>query len=161
MRNEVNPIPDGYSAPVPSLVVDGAAAAIDFYTKAFGAKETGRMAGPNGKIVHADLSIGSGHIMLADPMMGSKSPKALGGSPVTICLYVENSDKVVERAISSGASVVRPVQDEFWGDRAGQVRDPFGHIWYILTRVEDLSKISREEMRKRGEAFFQAETAKV
>ncbi|HEY6051554.1 MAG TPA: VOC family protein [Thermoanaerobaculia bacterium] len=161
MRNDVNPIPNGYTAPVPSLVVDGAAAAIDFYTKAFGAKENGRMAGPDGKIVHADLSIGEGHIMLADPMMGAKSPKALGGTPVTICIYVENSDKVVERAVSSGASVLRPVQNEFWGDRAGQVRDPFGHIWYVLTRVEDLSKISPEEMRKRGEAFFQAETVRA
>jgi PhnB protein len=161
MKDRVNPIPEGYSAPVPSLVVDGAAAAIEFYKKAFGAKETGRMAGPDGKIVHADLAIGSGHIMLADPMMGSKSPKALGGTPVTICLYVQNSDDVFERAISSGASVVRAMQDEFWGDRSGLVRDPFGHIWYLLTRVEDSSKISTEEMKKRADAFFQVETARA
>jgi PhnB protein len=154
MANRVQSIPSGYSAPVPSLTVDGAADAIDFYKMAFGAKETGRMAGPDGKIMHADLAIGGGHIMLADenPQMGTKSPKAFGGSPVTICLYVENTDEVFQRAVSAGAKTVRPVQNEFWGDRAGQVKDPFGYNWYLLQRVEE---VSPEEMRTRMAAMFE------
>ena len=151
MKGTVKPIPDGYSAPVPSLVVDGAAAAIDFYKKAFGAKETGRMPTPDGKIMHADLAIGGGHIMLADELPGmGKSPKTLGGTPVTINIWVEDADKVFERATAAGGTSVRPVQDEFWGDRAGLIRDPFGHNWYILTRKED---VPREEMQKRMSAL--------
>lgn len=151
MKGTVKPIPDGYSAPVPSLVVDGAAAAIDFYKKAFGAKETGRMPTPDGKIMHADLAIGGGHIMLADELPGmGKSPKTLGGTPVTINIWVDDADKVFERAAAAGGTSVRPVQDEFWGDRAGLIRDPFGHNWYILTRKED---VPREEMQKRMSAL--------
>ena len=153
MSNAVQPIPDGYSAPVPMLIVDGGAAAIDFYKRAFGAKENGRMEGPGGKLMHADLTVGGGHIMLSDafPDMGSKSPKGFGGSPVTICIYVANSDEVIKRAASAGGTITRPVQDEFWGDRAGQIRDPFGHNWYVLTHVEN---VSREEMEKRGAAMM-------
>ncbi len=152
MKASVKPIPDGYSAPVPSLVVDGAAAAIDYYKKAFGAKETGRMPTPDGKkIMHADLAIGDGHIMLNDELPGmGKSPKSLGGTPVTISIWVEDVDKVVERAAAAGGTTVQPVHDEFWGDRAGLIRDPFGHNWYILTRKEN---VSREEMQKRMSAL--------
>jgi PhnB protein len=158
MKGKVKPIPEGYAAPTPSLIIQGAAAAIDFYKKAFGAKEIMRMPGPNGKVGHADLAIGGGHIMLGDefPDMGNRSPKALGGSPVTVVLYVEDVDAVVKRAVAAGAKILRPVENQFWGDRAGQVADPFGHIWYILTHIED---VSNEEMEKRAGAL--AESAKV
>jgi PhnB protein len=148
MSHAVRPIPEGYEGPTAYLIVDGAAAAIAFYKKAFGAKEAGRFLNPDGKIGHADLTIGGGHIMLADasPEMGQRSPKAFGGSPVSLCIYVEDVDKVVAQAAAAGAKVIRPVADQFYGDRSGGLTDPFGHIWYVMTHVED---VSHEEMQKR------------
>jgi len=149
MKSKVTPILAGYEAPTPYLVVRGAAKAIDFYKKAFGAKEVMRMPGPDGKIGHADLSIGGGHIMLADesPEMGHKAPETVGGSSVSIVLYVENVDEVVRRATGAGAKLDRPVEDQFYGDRAGSVTDPFGHIWHVMTHIED---VSPEEMGRRA-----------
>ena len=148
MSTSVRPIPEGYEGPTAYLIVEGAAAAIDFYKKAFGAKELGRFPNPDGKIGHADLMIGKGHIMLADasPEMGAKAPGAFGGSPVSLCVYVENVDQVVQRAVAAGAKLTRPVADQFYGDRTGGLTDPFGHVWYVMTHVED---VSHEEMQKR------------
>jgi PhnB protein len=149
MNPSVRPIPAGYEGPTAYLIVDGAPAAIDFYKKAFGAKEIGRFQNPDGKIGHADVMIGGGHVMLADaaPEMGARPPAAFGGSPVSLCIYVEDVDKVVERAVAAGAKVTRPVADQFYGDRTGGVTDPFGHVWYVMTHVED---VSMEEMEKRA-----------
>ena len=151
MNPKVKPIPEGYEGPTAYLIVEGAAAAIDFYKKAFGAKETMRMAGPDGKIGHADVMIGGGHVMLADasPDMGIRGPKAFGGSPVSLCFYVEDVDRVVARAVAAGAKVTRPVADQFYGDRTGGLTDPFGHSWYVMTHVED---VPNEEMEKRAAA---------
>jgi PhnB protein len=148
MSSRVRPIPEGYEGPTAYLIVDGAAAAIEFYKKAFGAKETGRFLNPDGKVGHADLTIGGGHVMLADevPAMGIRGPGAFGGSPVSLCIYVENVDEVVERAVAAGARLTRPVANQFYGDRTGGLTDPFGHIWYVMTHVED---VSIEEIEKR------------
>lgn len=152
MKSQVKPIPEGYAAPTPYLVVQGAAAAIDFYKKAFGAKEVMRMPGPDGRIGHADVVIGGGHVMLADesPEMGHRGPKSFGGSPVSLVLYVEDVDSVVKQAVAAGATLTRPVKDEFYGDRTGGLTDPFGHVWYVMTHVED---VSDEEMGKRAAAL--------
>src|SRR5215831_206255 len=149
MKSKVQPILAGYEAPTPYIIVRGGAKAIDFYKKAFGAKEVMRMPGPDGKIGHADLAIGGGHIMLADesPEMGHKSPQTIGGSPVSIALYVENVDEIVRSATSAGAKLDRPVEDQFYGDRAGTITDPFGHIWHVMTHIED---VSEEEMGRRA-----------
>ena len=151
MNPKVKPIPEGYGSPTPYLIVEGAASAIDFYKEAFEAKETYRMAGPDGKVGHADLMIGGGHIMLADasPDMGIRGPASFGGSPVSLCFYVEDVDKVVARAVAAGAKLTRPVADQFYGDRTGGLTDPFGHSWYVMTHVED---VSNEEMEKRAAA---------
>jgi len=148
MSPKVTPVPKGFEALTPYLIIRGAAKAIDFYTKAFGAKETGRFPGPDGKIGHADLVIGGGHLMLADesPEMGHKSPDTIGGTAVSLVLYVDNVDDVVKKAVAAGGKLTRPVEDQFYGDRAGEVRDPFGHIWHIMTHVED---VSMEEMTRR------------
>lgn len=158
MSPKVRPIPEGYESPTAYLYVDGAAAAIDFYRKAFGAKETARFPNPDGTIGHADLMIGGGHIMLADasPGMGIRGPEAFGGSPVSLCVYVEDVDEVVARAVAAGAKLTRPVADQFYGDRTGGLTDPFGHSWYFMTHVED---VSAEEMEKRMAAH--AETPKA
>ncbi len=152
MAGKVKPIPDGYHRVTPYLVVDGAAAAIDYYTKVFGAKEKMRMPAPGGKVGHAELEIGDAIVMLADanPQMGHKSPRALGGSPVSLLLYVENADTTVDRAVKSGGRLVRPVENQFYGDRMGGVEDPFGHHWYVATHVED---VSPEEMKRRMAAM--------
>ncbi len=148
--SKVKPIPDGYHTATPYLVVDGAAAALDYYTKAFGATELHRLPGPEGKIGHCEFKIGDSIIMMADehPGMGAHGPKKFGGSPITIMLYVEDVDTVFNRAIAAGGTVERPVENKFYGDRAGGVIDPFGHKWYIATHVED---VSPEEMAKRME----------
>ncbi len=148
MSSSVRAIPEGYEGPTAYLIVDGAAAAIEFYKKAFGALESGRFLNPDGKIGHADLKIGEGHVMLADeaPAMGIQGPKAHGGSPVSLCVYVEDVDRVVARAVAAGAKLTRPVADQFYGDRTGGLTDPFGHVWYVMTHVED---VSIEEMEKR------------
>jgi len=151
MTNKVKPIPEGYHTATPYLIVKDAARAIEFYKKAFGATELMRMPGPGGKIGHAEIKIGDSPIMLADevPGMGFRSPESLGGSPISILLYVEDVDVVFSEALAAGAKVQRPVADEFYGDRTGGVTDPFGHVWYIATHKED---VSPEEMKKRAAA---------
>ena len=141
----VKPIPDGYHTVTPYLIVQGAAKALDFYKKAFGATELVRMPGPGGKIMHAEVQIGDSRVMLADefPEMDARGPQALGGTPVGLCIYVENVDALFDRAVTAGAKVLRPVVDQFYGDRSGTVADPFGHKWTIATHVED---VSPEEM---------------
>jgi PhnB protein len=142
-------IPAGYHSATPYLIINGAAKAIDFYKNAFGATEVLRMAQPDGKIGHAEIKIGDSHIMLADevPQMGYKSPKSLGGSPVSILLYLDDVDKVFNRAVAAGATSNRPVADQFYGDRMGTLTDPFGHVWSLATHVED---IPPEEMTRRA-----------
>jgi len=151
MTSRVKPTPEGYHTATPYLIVRDAARAIEFYKKAFGAKELMRMADPSGKIGHAEIKIGDSPIMLADevPGMGYRSPESLGGSPVSILLYVEDVDAVFNQAVAAGAKVQRPVADQFYGDRTGGVTDPFGHVWYVATHKED---VSPEEMRKRAAA---------
>jgi len=145
----VKPIPDDYPQVIPYLTVDDASAAIDFYERVLGAKERMRMAGPDGKIGHAEIEIGRGMVMLSDefPEMGGRSPKSVGGTPVTVMAYVEDVDAVFQRALSGGATEKRPVGNQFYGDRSGQFEDPFGHLWYVATHVED---VSEEEMAKRS-----------
>src|SRR5687768_8632998 len=145
----VQPIPDGYPSLSPYISVDGAAAAIDFYTKVLGAKERMRMPGPDGKIGHAELQIGDSVLMLADQWEegGFLAPQAVGRTSVTLSLYVEDVDSVFERALAAGAKSVRPVENQFYGDRSGQFEDPFGHRWSIATHVED---VPPDEMEKRA-----------
>jgi PhnB protein len=145
-------IPDGYHTATPYLIVSGAAEAIEFYKHAFGATELFRMAGPDGRIGHAELKIGDSIIMLADEMreMGYRSPRALGGSSVSLLLYVEDVDTQFERAVKAGATTQRPVANQFYGDRSGTLEDPFGHVWTISTHVED---IPPEELAKRAKAY--------
>jgi len=149
---KVKPIPDGYPQVTPYLVVDGADKAIEFYEKVLGTKERMRMGGPDGKVGHAELQLGDSLIMLADefPDMGAQGPRSLGGSPVTISIYVEDVDEVFDKAVKAGAKSVRPVENQFYGDRVGQFEDPFGHRWSIATHVED---VSPEEMAKRAQAM--------
>ena len=148
MKSPVKPIPDGYHTTTPYLIIDGAAKAIDFYKRAFGATELMRAPGPGGKLVHAEIKVGDSIIMLADeaPQMGYRSPTSLGGSGTLIVLYVENVDQVAEQAIAAGAKVLQPVKDQFYGDRSGTFSDPFGHLWTITTHIEDLTL---EEIEKR------------
>ena len=147
----VKPIPQGYHSATPYLIIDGAANAIEFYKKAFAASELFRFPAPGGRIGHAEIKIGDSPIMLADqhPEMGYKGPQALGGSPVSIMLYVEDVDSVFNRAVASGARVKDAVQDKFYGDRSGTLIDPFGHTWHIATHKED---VSMEEMERRAKA---------
>jgi PhnB protein len=137
----VKPIPEGTRSLTPHLVCAGAAEAIEFYKKAFGAVEEGRMAGADGKLVHASLRIGDSRLMLVDenPAWGAFSPQSLKGSPVTIHYAVEDVDAMVDRAVAAGAKVTMPVADAFWGDRYGQVEDPFGHHWSLATHIRDVS----------------------
>ena len=146
-------IPDGYHTATPYLIIKGAAAALDFYKKAFGATELFRMAGPDGRIGHAEIRIGDSHIMLADevPGMGFLSPQTLGGSPISLMLYVPDVDKVFQQAVAAGATSQRPVQNQFYGDRSGTLKDPFGHVWTIGTHVED---VPPDELRRRAETFM-------
>ena len=145
--SSVKPIPDGMHSLTPHLVCANAAAAIDFYVKAFNAVEQGRLPGPGGKIMHASLRIGDSALMLVDemPEWGSLGPKSLKGSPVTIHLYVQDVDAAVAQAVAAGAKVTMPVADMFWGDRYGQLEDPFGHRWSVATHTRD---VSPEEMKK-------------
>src|SRR5919106_3169820 len=137
----VKPVPEGYYTLTPYLAVDDAAAAIEWYGRAFGAKERGRMPGPDGKIAHAELEIGDGVVMLADPFEQSsiKPPRELGGTSMGLFMYVEDVDAAVQRAVDAGATVTSPVEDQFWGDRVGKVAHPFGHEWQIATHKEDLT----------------------
>jgi PhnB protein len=144
----VKPIPDGYHTVTPYLIIQGAAQAIDFYKKAFGATEIVRMPDPQGRIGHAELRIGDSFIMLADEHheMGYRGPRALGGTCVSLLLYVPDVDAMFARAIAAGAKEQRPVADQFYGDRMGTLEDPFGHVWTIGTHTED---VSPEEMKRR------------
>ena len=145
------PIPDGYHAITPYLIVSRAAKALDFYAQAFGAIERERMQDPSGKVRHAEITIGGACVMLADehPEIGALSPATVGGSPVNLHLYVEDVDAVVARAVAAGATLTRPVADQFYGDRVGGITDPFGHRWSIATHKEDLSP---DEIRRRAAA---------
>jgi PhnB protein len=146
----VNPIPEDYPRVTPYLIVNDGAAAIDFYKSVLGATERMRMAGPDGKVGHAELNVGDSVIMLADehPEMNAVGPKTVGGTPVSIHVYVEDSDRVFERAIEAGAKSLAPMEDKFYGDRSGSFEDPFGHHWNVATHVED---VPQEEMAKRAE----------
>lgn len=151
MARQIKPVPEGYHTVTPYLTVNDGARAIDFYRRAFGAKEKSRMEGPPGKIAHAELTIGDSVIMLAEEMPGSgcRSPQSLGGSTVNIFLYVTDVDSVFNQAVNAGANVEMPVADMFWGDRYGKLKDPFGHSWSLATHKEDLAPA---EIQKRGQA---------
>jgi PhnB protein len=150
----VKPIPEGYRTVTPYLIVNDAARAIAYYCEAFGARERMRMAGPDGKVGHAELEIGDSVIMLADefPEMDARGPQAIGGSPVSILLYVDDVDSQFNRAVAAGGKVLRPVENKFYGDRSGALQDPFGHQWHLATHVED---VSPEEMARRAQAMQQ------
>jgi len=145
-------IPDEYPQLMPYLIVDAAAEAIEFYKSALGASERMRMGGPDGRVGHAELQIGDAVLMLADenPEMDILGPRAVGGTPVTLHLYVENADGTFERAVQAGAKSLRPMEDRFYGDRSGQFEDPYGHRWNVATHVED---VSEEEMQRRVAAM--------
>jgi len=151
----VKPIPEGYHSVTPYLIVRGGSAAIDFYNKAFGAVELFRFPAPDGKVGHAEIKVGDSPIMLADeyPQMGYNGPQTIGGSPVSLMIYVEDVDTVFNRAVEAGATVKEPVQDKFYGDRSGTVVDPFGHIWHLATHKED---VSMDEMERRAKAHSAA-----
>ena len=151
----VKPIPDGFHAATPYLCVKGGAEALDFYAKAFGGVEKSRMADPSGRIGHAEIWIGEAPIFLSDehPEMGILGPKTLGGTSVGIHLYVEDVDAFTARAVAAGAKALRPVEDQFYGDRAGTLEDPFGHRWYVSTHKED---VSPDEMKRRAEKLYGA-----
>jgi PhnB protein len=153
MAKTAQPIPKGYHTVTPNIFVAGAAKAIDFYKKAFGAEELMRFPSPDGKIMHAEIRIGDSIIMLGDemPEHGGKSPKTLGGTPVGFFIYKDNVDAEWKRAIDAGARQIQPLIDQFWGDRAGCVEDPFGHRWWLAQHVKDLSP---EELRQAAESFF-------
>ncbi|HUM04169.1 MAG TPA: VOC family protein [Terriglobales bacterium] len=155
--SKVPHIPKGYNSVTPYLIISGAAKAIEYYKKVFGATEIMRMPGPDGKIGHAELRIGDSHIMLADenPSMGQghASATTVGGSPISLYLYIENVDDVVKRAVTEGATILKPVQDQFYGDRSGFIRDPFGHLWGVATHVED---VSADEMERRMKKLMSA-----
>ena len=155
MAPRVKAIPDGYHSVTPYLIVDDAAGAIAFYQDIFNAGERMRMPGKDGRISHAEITIGDSVIMLADEHaeVGARSPKAVGGTPVTIAIYTENVDDVVKRAVDAGAKLERPVADQFYGDRTGGIIDPFGHRWFVMTHVED---VAPEEMERRMNALANA-----
>jgi uncharacterized glyoxalase superfamily protein PhnB len=153
MAKKAAAIPQGYHTVTPSLFVAGAAKAIEFYEKALGAEELMRFAGPDGKIMHAEIKVGDSIIMLADEMpdMGGRGPKSIGGTPVSFFVYGENVDAAWKRALDAGSKEVVPLADQFWGDRTGCLEDPFGHQWWLATHVQDLTP---EEIRKNAEAHF-------
>ena len=147
------PIPDGFHTATSSLVVSNSKQAIEFYKKAFDANEIYQMPGPDGKIMHAMIQIGDSFVMMSDefPAMGCKSPTSIGGTAVTLHLYVEDADKIFNQAVDAGAKVAMPIMDAFWGDRFGTVTDPYGHSWAIATHQKDMSP---EEIKKASEEFF-------
>jgi PhnB protein len=154
-KAKAKPIPEGYHRLTPYLIVDGAAKALDFYTRVFGARELMRMPGPGGKVGHAEIRIGDSVIMLADehPEMGARGPRKFGGSPVSLMLYVEDVDATVKTAVAAGAKLLRPVEDKFYGDRSGTIEDPFGHQWHVSTHVED---VPPDEVERRAAAMAKA-----
>jgi PhnB protein len=153
MSPHVKPVPDGYHTATPALTVDNATKALEFYSKALGAKERNRSAGPDGKIMHAEFQVGDSIFMLSDefPGMSSRSPKSLGGSTGGIWLYVADVDAAYRQATAAGATSVSPPEDMFWGDRHARIRDPFGHEWSIATHRED---VPMPEMEKRAKAYY-------
>ncbi|MGA7292789.1 MAG: VOC family protein [Terriglobales bacterium] len=153
--SKVNYIPKGYNTVTPYLVIKGAAKAIDYYKNVFGATVVERMDGPNGKVGHAELQIGDSRIMLADenPQMGNRSAESIGGSPVSLYVYLPDCDKVVAKAAAEGAKILKAVENQFYGDRSGFIQDPFGHLWGIATHVED---VSPAEMKERMKKVMQA-----
>jgi PhnB protein len=153
MANQARPVPEGYHSITPYLIARNAAAAIEFYKKAFGAQESYRLEQPDGRVGHVELRIGDSVVMLADefPEMGIKGPASCGGTPVSLLLYVADVDAAAARAVAAGATVTRPVKDQFYGDRSGTLEDPFGHKWTIATRKEELSP---EEINRRAAAAF-------
>ena len=151
MAKAAKAVPEGYHTITPQLTVDNAAQTIDWYKRALGAEEMSRSVGPDGKIMHAELTIGDSRFMVNDAMMGAKGPKALGGSPASLWLYVEDSDALFTRAVGAGAKVQMPLADQFWGDRGGAVADPAGYTWWIATRKEDLTPV---EIQQRAAEFF-------
>jgi PhnB protein len=150
----VKPIPDGYPQVTPYLAVNDANAAIDFYTTVFGARERMRMDAPGGKVGHAELQFGDSLVMLADefPEMGNRSPRSVGGTPVTISVYVDDVDAAFDRALRAGAKELRPLENQFYGDRTAQIEDPFGHRWSISTHIED---VPPDEMQRRAAEMAQ------
>jgi PhnB protein len=146
-------IPEGYQSVVPYLAVDDAKKAIEFYKRAFGANEHVLMHGPDGMVAHCELQIGDSVIMLADPFPHSatRPPKEIGGTTISLFMYAEDVDETIQTAADAGATITMPAEDQFWGDRMGQVKDPFGHLWQIATHVEDLTP---EEIGRRGEEFM-------
>lgn len=153
MTTRIKAIPDGYHTATPYLVITNAGKAIEFYKEAFGAMERMRLASPDGKVMHAEIKIGDSPIMLCDecPDWNALSPQTIGGTAVSIMLYVEDADTVVNRAVEAGAKLLMPVADQFWGDRCGTVTDPFGHKWTVATHTED---VSPEEICKRAKELF-------
>ena len=149
MTTSAKPIPEGNHTVSPYLIIKNAAAAIEFYKKAFGARETMRMPGPDGRVMHAEIQIGDSMIMICDemPEYGTRSPQSLGGTPVSLFLYVPDVDALFQQAVTAGAKVDMPVADQFWGDRYGKLTDPYGHQWSIATHTEDLTP---EEIGRRG-----------
>jgi len=158
MAGKAKPVPAGYHTITPCLAINGAARAIEFYKKAFGATELMRFAHGD-KIGHAELQIGDSKIMISDefPEMGVRGPQTVGGSPMAIYLYVDNVDAVTDRALTQGATSVRPVEDKFYGDRSGTIQDPFGHVWHLATHKED---VPEEELKKRAATFMKQQEKK-
>ena len=150
----VPPIPDGYHSVTPYLIVDDASGALEFYKKAFGAVELLRIDAPGSKIGHAECKVGNSHIMLASefPEIEALAPSSIGGTPVTLCIYTENVDAMFAQAVAAGATELRPVRNQFYGDRSGMLQDPYGHRWTLAMRIEN---ISDEELKKRSEAMLQ------
>jgi PhnB protein len=151
-KEHVKPIPEGYHSATPYLIMDGAAKALDFYKQVFGATERMRLPAPGGRVGHAEVNIGDSIIMLADEHheMGARGPRAYGGTPVSLVLYVADVDATVKKAIAAGAKLVNPVEDKFYGDRMGTVEDPFGHRWHVATHQED---VSPAELARRAAAM--------
>src|SRR4051812_40433457 len=151
MAKAKSAVPEGYHTVTPHLVLDNAAPALDWYKRGLGADEIARAVGPDGKILHAEIRIGDSKIMVNDPMMGGKGPKAFGGSPASLWLYVEDCDALFQRAVGAGAQQQMPMGDQFWGDRCGSIQDPHGYSWTIATHKEDLT---REEILQRQAEFM-------
>jgi PhnB protein len=159
MKSSIRPIPDGYHTLTPHLVVNDASKAIEFYKKAFGAEEIRRVPGPDGKsLIHAELQVGDSRLLLVDEFqeMNCRGPKSIGGSPVTIHMFVDDVDAAFDKAVEAGAEVTMPLADMFWGDRYGMLTDPFGHYWSMATHKENLTP---EEVGKRAQAAFSESAA--
>jgi PhnB protein len=151
MAKAAKAVPEGFQTITAQLVLDNAAQTIEWYKRAFGAEEVSRSLGPDGKVMHADIKIGTSRFMVNDPMPGSKGPKELGGSPASLWLYVNDSDALFNQAVKAGGKVYMPLDNQFWGDRAGAISDPNGYTWWIATRKEDLSQA---EIKQRADEFF-------